>query len=873
MRHERFDLHTLDELKEKLERLGVELPLSTDTDILAEPLELPGGKRLPNRFAALPMEGFDAAENGEPSYLSFRRYARYARGGYALIWCEATAVVPEGRSNPHQFWINEENVDTYRRLVERMREAARETHGHEVTIVLQLTHSGRYSKPSGVPEPIIAHHSAVLDRLHSLPPDYPLVSDEYLDRLQEEYVKAARLAARAGFDGVDVKACHRYLVSELLASFTRKDSKYGGCFENRVRFLLETIDRIRSEVKDVFVTTRLNVYDAIEYPYGFGVDAEDPARPDLSEPMRLVEMLRERGIPVLNVSIGNPYFTPHYGRPYDFPIKNMQPPDEHPLEGVARFQQIASQIQQAFPDLPLVTGAMSWLRHLLPYAAAGMLKEGKASMVGLGRSSFAYPDAPADIMAKGTMDPNKTCISCSACTQIMRDGGRTGCVVRDRGIYAVEYRRARRMAPDRLKEEAARCRNCTYPSCATGCAAEIDIPGFIKAFLEDDIERSYRIIREKNVLPELCGMACPAEETCEKNCVEEAFCENAVAIKDIQLFVCRTARRKGITAVEIPSGSPRARVAVVGAGPAGIAAAAVLLEGGCAVDMFEATDKPGGTPMLQIPPFRLDTKAAATEVEALLGPALEAGRLKWHMNTQVGSDVPLQRLIEEYDGVIVAVGLAPAARIRPGTPGVMTAAEFLSAFKSGKLENVPDRVAVIGGGNTAMDAASTALAAGARDVYLVYRRSLKEMPAWRSELEAFLDGGGHLLCLSQPRGYVFDEGGTLTGLRIERTILGEPDESGRRRPVALPDSESVLPVDLVIEATGQKLAEETAESLKAAGIRLDERGLVAVDGEFRTHLPRVFAAGDAVNGGTTIVQAVAEGMKAADALLRDVGCG
>jgi len=327
--HERFHIKTLEDLRAKLAALKLEFPVDEDLRILGDTVDI-AGCAMPNRFVVHPMEGFDAAPDGSPQELSFRRYRRYAAGGSGLLWFEATAVLHEGRSNPGQFCLHEKSVDAYKCLVEATRQAAREAHGREPVLVLQLTHSGRYSKPAGVPAPIIAHHSPILDPKHDLPADYPLVTDEYLDRLQDTFVQAARLAAAAGFDGVDVKSCHRYLVSELLASFTR-NGKYGGSFENRTRFLRETLARIAAEVPGLFVTTRMNAYDAIKHPYGWGVKEADFRKPDLREPLALVAALRALGAPILNVSIGNPYYQPHYGRPFDFPIAGCMPPDEHPL--------------------------------------------------------------------------------------------------------------------------------------------------------------------------------------------------------------------------------------------------------------------------------------------------------------------------------------------------------------------------------------------------------------------------------------------------------------------------------------------------------------------------------------------------------------
>jgi len=441
--HKRFHLHDLDALRTELSSLGLSLPIREDLAVLGQPVPI-AGLRAPNRFAVQPMEGFDSAGDGSPGPLAFRRYRRYAEGGSGLIWFEATAVLPEARSNPRQLVLHEGSEAAFSRLVAATREDARRAFGHEIVTVLQLTHSGRYSKPEGTPRPIIAHHSPVLDPMHRLPPDYPPATDEYLDRLQDAYVRAAGLAARAGFDGVDVKACHRYLVSELLASHTR-DGKYGGSLENRSRLLRETLRKIRDAVPGIFVTTRINVYDAIPHPYGFGVSRDDEARPDLREPIQVIRALRPLGIPLVNVSAGNPYYNPHFGRPYDRPIAGSGTPDEHPLESVARLVELTRQVQQAMPDLPVVATGYSWLRHLMPYVAAGAVQEGWAALIGQGRSAFAYPDAARDILVAGRMEPAKTCITCSGCSQIMRDGTMTGCVVRDSDIYGQQYKLGRRL--------------------------------------------------------------------------------------------------------------------------------------------------------------------------------------------------------------------------------------------------------------------------------------------------------------------------------------------------------------------------------------------------------------------------------------------
>lgn len=860
--HQRFHIKDIGQLRAELARLGLELPISEKLNILGEELTA-GGRSIPNRFIVQPMEGFDSAENGGPGELSFRRYKRYAAGGSGLIWFEATAVLPEARSNPRQLYINEGNVQGYKDLVEATREAADKANGRSVICVLQLTHSGRYSKPTGIPRPIIAHHSPILDPKHKLPSDYPLVTDEYLDRLQEIYVEAAKLAREAGFDGVDVKSCHRYLVSELLASHTR-EGKYGGSLENRARFLIETLGKISKNVPGIFITTRMNAFDAIEYPYGFGVDQRDCRIPDITEPAKVAEKLKATGVAMLNISIGNPYFNPHYGRPFDFPIKGMTAPNEHPLEAIVRFAGITRAIQAAVKDLPVIASGYTWLRHLLPQVAAGLLEQGWAQLIGQGRGMFAYPDSVNDILEKGAMDPAKSCVTCSACTQIMRDGGMTGCVVRDSEIYGPQYRLARRMALDRLTEEAQKCRNCETPTCSAACPARVDVPAFVGAFARGEYAKAYDILRASNVLPEMCALVCPTEVQCEGGCLENIFCEHPVPIRDIQLETCRIARREGATGVRLPREKRPEKIAVVGAGPAGVACAIKLLEKGYQVVIHDKDNKVGGTPDAVIPPDRIED--ASVEIKAILAPAIDSGRLTMHIGRGVTKKAEFTKLRKEHNAVFLAPGLTGSTSLGKAK-GVMDALTFLRQAKSGTIGKVSGRVAVLGGGNTAMDAACTAMQLEADDVYIVYRRSFKELPAWPVERDKVLRQGGHFLILTQPVGYVTDKEGRLTGLRVSRTEVAEADASGRRKPRVVPNTESVIDVDLVIEAIGQTVPDELKKAL--ADVEFNADGLIAVKaGSHATSVAGVFAGGDIVNGGTTAVQAVSDGMRAAEEIDR-----
>ena len=428
MLHKKFSYKHIDELREDVIRAGVELPISENLDVLKETLSL-YGKTIPNRMVIHPMEGSDGTAEGAPDELTFRRYERFGAGGAGVIWAEACSINNEGRGNARHLYLNRETLPEFKKMFDNMMSLAKTT--TKPYTVLQLTHSGRYSKSyPDAPAVVQVPENPYLDYRN---PKRRLIDDEELAQLEDLYVETAKLTQEIGFDAVDIKACHRYLISELLSAHTRPGI-YGGSFENRTRFLLNVIDKLKAQV-DIDLTLRINAYDALPYPYGWGTD--ENGLPALEEPRRLMQILWDRGIRMVNISVGNPYYNPHFGRPYD--VGSYLPP-EHPIEGAARMLNIIKEMKSAAPGMILVGTGFSWFREFGANVAAGCIEQGWMDTVGWGRQAFAYPDFASDIVSGGGMVRKKCCTACTKCTEIMRFGGRTGCVSKDTKVYLPIWR-------------------------------------------------------------------------------------------------------------------------------------------------------------------------------------------------------------------------------------------------------------------------------------------------------------------------------------------------------------------------------------------------------------------------------------------------
>ena len=446
MSQERFHYKSLEEIEERAKELCIHLPFAKNTRKLTEPLKV-RNITFPNRLGTAPMEGADSLPNGEPSEYTIRRYVNNAVGGSAALWYEAISIVEEGRSSKTQLLLTENTIDAYKRMNEAVKEAGRRANGYEPYLIMQANHSGRYSNPDNKPAPMIAYRHPDLEKYRAAD-DSCIVSDDYLKGLEDRFGKAAKLAKEAGFDAIDIKSCHGYLLAEISSAYTRKGI-YGGSYENRTRLLKNGIRAAKVYEDETFmVTSRLGIYDGYAYPYGFGVNPYSGLTPDLSEPIRLVQELHdELGMDMIDLTMGNPYATTHITRPFDF---GKYEPDEHPFVGLARMIRGIGAVKKAVRQMVVWGSAPSYLRQWADLYSAGAIEEGDCDGMLFGRMSFANPDFANEIIKNGRIDPKKVCLACGKCGDLIRAHLPTGCVIRDTKLFMPFYKKfleMKRMQP------------------------------------------------------------------------------------------------------------------------------------------------------------------------------------------------------------------------------------------------------------------------------------------------------------------------------------------------------------------------------------------------------------------------------------------
>ena len=434
-----------------------------------------------------------------------------------------------------------------------------------------------------------------------------------------------------------------------------------------------------------------------------------------------------------------------------------------------------------------------------------------------------------------------------------------------RGRSCVEVNKG--VSAERAGLEATSCLDCPTPTCVEGCPVGIAIPDFIKNIQRGDIAGAAAILRQTSALPAVCGRVCPQEKQCESKCIYNKMKKAPVAIGYLERFAADSeiAQRRDVAPHKASNGI---RVAVAGSGPAGLSFAGEMARRGFDIDVFEALHEIGGVLKYGIPEFRLPNSIVDAEIEAL-----EAIGVRFHTDTVIGKTLTYEDLVAEgFKGLFIASGAGlPRFMDIPGEnyTGILSSNEYLTrinlmgAGRNGYDTPAPEgrRVAVIGGGNTAMDSVRTARRMGAEKAMIIYRRSEEEMPARREEILHAKEEGVEFGTLANPVEYLADDNGRVRSVRIQRMELGEPDASGRRTPVPIPGAIDEIEIDLAIVSVGVSPNPLIPSSVE--GLEVTQRGTIAVDEKLQSSIPTIFAGGDIVRGGATVILAMGDGRHAA----------
>ncbi len=472
-------LRARDEFEARLRTLGVadDLPIAEDDSVastMAAPLVV-GGHTLANRFAILPMEGWDGTADGRPTDLVRRRWARFGASGAGLIWGgEAVAVRPDGRANPRQLCIDVESERDLAELRTTLLDAHRiaSDDGPAPLLGLQLTHSGRWSRPLGVPAPRTAYAHPLLDARVGADAT-SVLTDTELDDLVGDFVHAATVARAAGFDFVDIKHCHGYLLHELLSAHDRAGG-YGGPLRNRMHFLDAVVAGVRRDARGLDIGVRLSAFDVaphvsdpatsigvadptrpLPYRYAFG-GAPDGVEVDLTETHGFCEHLVELGIALVCVTAGSPYYSPHIQRPAYFPPSDGYLPPRDPLHEVARLTAVTRELARAHPSLTLVASGLTYLQEWMAHVGAALVARGDAACIGYGRAVLSSPGLAGDVLASRPLARAALCRTFSDCTTAPRHGLVSGCYPLDPFYKQLPERRT--LAAAKRSAETARGR-------------------------------------------------------------------------------------------------------------------------------------------------------------------------------------------------------------------------------------------------------------------------------------------------------------------------------------------------------------------------------------------------------------------------------
>lgn len=770
---------------------------------------------IPNRIMSTAAVFRLASEDGHITPQIIERYRRMAQGGLGAMVVEAAVVLPSRSS----FNLRVSEDAFIPELAEFV--AAIRTANPEVKIGLQNMHFLKVAR------------SGWRQKVEDL-------TAEDIAGIPGMFAEGARRTKEAGFDFVEIHMAHFTTLASFLSLVNKRHDEYGGDFEGRVKLPLEVVRAVREAVGD--------------YPVGVRMNGEEFTKEGntLLQSARIACRLAAEGVDYISVSAGERFedappppegFPPFAGTGYSG--VRMSPRWWTP-DGVQVY--LAEGVRTALHDAGYSIPVVAAGKIRMPDLAESIIADGRADIVGTARSILADPDWPTKAR-EGRDDEIVKCAACGYCSESDE---------RYETVTCLQWPKGSLNAPSPWS---------FAPPCKGACPAGVDVRTYIELIGQGQYEKALEVIEEKIPLPGTLGRVCP--RPCETRCNRREFDGQAVAIDALKRYAADGISARGRRPVEPAPRTREERVAVVGSGPAGLSAAYYLAKLGYATTIFEAEAVAGGMLAWGIPEFRLPRDVLRDEIDRVEGLGVEV-----KLNTPVGQGgLDLGALRDQgYAAIFLAVGAQASVPLRvpeAQTSAVVEGGAWLKDVNLGRSVQKGETVVVVGGGNVAVDAARTAARLGAKSVTVLYRRSMDEMPAIPGEVVEAEREGVAFTCLTAPSRVVLADDGTCVGLECLKTELGEPDQSGRRRPVTLEDSQHIVGADLVISAVGQT---PDLGFLGTESLALNEDGTIRVDARtLQTSEVGVFAGGDVVTGPATVVEAVAAGRRAALAIDRHLG--
>jgi NADPH-dependent glutamate synthase beta subunit-like oxidoreductase/2,4-dienoyl-CoA reductase-like NADH-dependent reductase (Old Yellow Enzyme family) len=765
----------------------------------------------PNRIMSTAAVTRLASEDGHVTQNIKDRYQRLAMGGVGSIVVEAAVVLPF-RSSFNLRVSDDQFIDELQDFVAGMRKV-----NPDVKIGLQLIHFLKVAR------------TGWRQKVEDLKP-------EEIGVIPGQFAEGAARAREAGFDFVELHMAHFTTLASFLSLVNKRMDEYGGDFEGRMK--LPT---------DVVLATRKTVGD--DYPVGARMLGEEFTKEGntLLQSARVGRRLASLGLDYISVSAGERF------EDADTPLPNMPPfagtgysgyrmsPRWWNPDGVQVY--LAEGIRKAVREAGYTVPVAAAGKIRMPDLAEEVLGQGKADIIGMARTLFADPDWPAKAKA-GKPDTIVKCAACGFCSESDE---------RYETVTCIEWPKEALHPPFPWH---------LVPPCKAACPAGLDIRSYIDLAAHGHFEKALEVIEEKIPFPATIGRVCP--HPCETKCNRKDV-DRSIAINGLKRFIAdAVSARQGRRKITPFARSRGERIAVIGAGPAGLTAAYNLARQGYSVTVFEAASVAGGMLTGAIPEYRLPRDVVRTEIENIQRSGVEI-----RLNSPVGKDgLTLENLrSQDFNAIFIAVGAHKSMSLGvtgEDLEGVYYGSSLLKEASKCTELSMKERVVVIGGGNVAVDAARTALRLGAREVSVVYRRTREEMPAYPEEIEAALQEGIEIQYLTAPLSVVGKDG-RVAGLECLKTELGEPDGSGRRRPLPLKGSEFVVAADMVIAAIGEV---PDLAFLGTSGVAVEKGFITADPRTMATNVKGIFAAGDVVSGPATVIEAIAAGTRAALAIDR-----